>query len=62
MSLRRFSGEVITRVIEVLGPDSLGVARRLAEPDVPIAAAREIEEVVIPSVQSISAAVLANLG
>ena len=47
------SGEIITRVLENLGPNSLKQIKRHAVPDVPIPAARSIEEVIMPSQQSI---------
>ena len=47
------TGEIITRVIENLGPNSLKQIKRHAVPDVPIPAARSIEEVIMPSQKSI---------
>jgi acetoin:2,6-dichlorophenolindophenol oxidoreductase subunit beta len=47
------SGEVVTRVIETLGPSSLKQVMRHAVPDVPIPAARTLEEAVVPGVTSI---------
>jgi pyruvate dehydrogenase E1 component beta subunit len=42
------SGELITRVIETLGPSALQGVARLAEPDIPIPAALSLERQVIP--------------
>ena len=47
------TGEIITRVIENIGPNSLKQIKRHAVPDVPIPAARSIEEVIMPSQKSI---------
>lgn len=47
------SGELVARVFEALGPACRGV-RRLAEPDVPIPAAKALEDAVIPSAASIA--------
>jgi acetoin:2,6-dichlorophenolindophenol oxidoreductase subunit beta len=47
------SGEVVTRVLETLGPDALKQVMRHAVPDVPIPAARTLEEAVVPGVASI---------
>lgn len=46
------SGELVTRTLEALGPALRGV-RRLAEPDVPIPAAKNLEDAVIPSIAAI---------
>jgi acetoin:2,6-dichlorophenolindophenol oxidoreductase subunit beta len=46
------SGELITRVVERLGPGGLAAFARHALPDVPIPAARTLEEAVLPSVTS----------
>jgi acetoin:2,6-dichlorophenolindophenol oxidoreductase subunit beta len=51
------SGEVVTRVIEKLGPAELKQVMRHAVPDVPIPAARTLEEAVVPSVASIKHAI-----
>lgn len=48
------SGELVARTIEALGPGGLRGVRRLAEPDVPIPAAKALEDVVIPSVAAIA--------
>jgi len=50
------SGEVVTRVLERLGPGALRAVERLAVPDVPIPAARTLEEAVYPGVEAIAAA------
>ena len=47
------SGELVARTLEELGPALRGV-RRLAEPDVPIPAAKNLEDAVIPSVSAIA--------
>jgi acetoin:2,6-dichlorophenolindophenol oxidoreductase subunit beta len=51
------SGEVVTRIIETLGPAALKQIMRHAVPDVPIPAARTLEEAVVPGVTSIKNAV-----
>ncbi|MGH2595436.1 MAG: alpha-ketoacid dehydrogenase subunit beta [Actinomycetota bacterium] len=51
------SGELVTRVMEALGPSSVRGFARVAEPDVPIPAALSLEEQVIPSVGRIVTAV-----
>lgn len=48
------SGELVARTFEALGPSGLRGVRRLAEPDVPIPAAKALEDVVIPSVAAIA--------
>ncbi len=53
------SGEVVTRVMELLGPSALKAVKRHAVPDVPIPAALTLEKVVVPSVASISGAIRA---
>jgi acetoin:2,6-dichlorophenolindophenol oxidoreductase subunit beta len=50
------SGELITRVFERVGAVGLDAFARHAVPDVPIPAARSLEEAVIPSATSIAAA------
>ncbi len=50
------SGELVARSFEALGPSGLRAVRRLAEPDVPIPAAKALEDVVIPSTAAIVAA------
>lgn len=47
------SGELVARVFEALGPRCKGV-RRLAEPDIPIPAAKALEDAVMPSAASIA--------
>ena len=47
------SGELVARVVEALGPACRRV-KRLAEPDVPIPAAKALEDAVIPSAASIA--------
>ena len=42
------SGELVTRVIERLGPSQVKAVGRVANPDVPIPAALSLEEMVIP--------------
>lgn len=49
------SGELVARTFEALGPACRGV-RRLAEPDVPIPAAKNLEDAVIPSIAAIAEA------
>lgn len=51
------SGELAIRVVEELGPTGLRGLRRLALPDVPIPAAKSLEDAVMPSATSIAAAV-----
>jgi acetoin:2,6-dichlorophenolindophenol oxidoreductase subunit beta len=53
------SGEVVTRVVELLGSAALDAVARHAVPDVPIPAARALEEAVIPRAETIAAAVRA---
>jgi pyruvate dehydrogenase E1 component beta subunit len=48
------TGELVARTFEALGPAGLRGVRRLAEPDVPIPAAKSLEDVIIPSVASIA--------
>ena len=47
------SGEIVTRVIEELGPNALRQVRRLAVPDVPIPGALSLERAVVPDLASI---------
>ncbi|MGH3277087.1 MAG: alpha-ketoacid dehydrogenase subunit beta [Streptosporangiaceae bacterium] len=47
------SGELITQVLERIGPASLTALGRHAVPDVPIPAARSLEEAVLPSAESV---------
>jgi acetoin:2,6-dichlorophenolindophenol oxidoreductase subunit beta len=51
------SGEIITRVLETLGPSALKQVMRHAVPDVPIPAARTLEEAIVPGVASIKHAI-----
>jgi pyruvate/2-oxoglutarate/acetoin dehydrogenase E1 component len=51
------SGELVARVLELLGPAGLDAVARHAVPDVPIPAARTLEEAVIPRATSIADAV-----
>ncbi len=51
------SAELVTRVLEELGPDDAPTIARHAVPDVPIPAAITLEQAVIPSAQSIASAV-----
>ncbi len=51
------TGELITRVFERLGPGGMTAFGRHAVPDVPIPAARALEEAVVPSAASIRRAV-----
>lgn len=53
------SGEVVTRVLELLGPGAIKAVKRHAVPDVPIPAARSLEEAVVPGVASIARAIRA---
>jgi acetoin:2,6-dichlorophenolindophenol oxidoreductase subunit beta len=50
------SGEVVTQVLERLGPSALRGLGRVANPDVPIPAALSLEQQVLPQVASIVAA------
>lgn len=50
------SGELITQVLERVGPNGLTAFARHAVPDVPIPAARSLEEAVVPSAESVLAA------
>jgi acetoin:2,6-dichlorophenolindophenol oxidoreductase subunit beta len=47
------SGELLTRVFEQLGPGGLHAFARHAVPDVPVPAARTLEEAVVPSAESV---------
>ena len=47
------SGEIITRVVENIEPNSLKQIKRHAVPDVPIPAALSLEQVVVPNYESI---------
>lgn len=51
------SGELVTRVVEALGPSGLTAVGRVANPDVPIPAALSLEREVIPHEDRIEAAV-----
>ena len=51
------SGEVVARVIERLGPQAVRAVARHALPDVPIPAARSLDEVVVPGTASITRAI-----
>jgi pyruvate dehydrogenase E1 component beta subunit len=51
------SGELVTRVLERLGPSTLRQVSRHAVPDVPIPAARTLEEAIVPGTASIVRAV-----
>lgn len=51
------TGELITRVLELLGPGVFEAVARHALPDVPIPAARSLEDAVIPRPESIAAVV-----
>lgn len=53
------SAELVVRVLELLGPGAFERVSRHAVPDVPIPAARSLEEAVVPSAASIAAAVRA---
>jgi acetoin:2,6-dichlorophenolindophenol oxidoreductase subunit beta len=53
------SGEIVARVVELLGSAALDAVARHAVPDVPIPAARALEEAVIPRAETIAAAVRA---
>jgi pyruvate/2-oxoglutarate/acetoin dehydrogenase E1 component len=50
------SGEVVARVLELLGPRAFDAVARHAVPDVPIPAARTLEEAVIPRAETIASA------
>ncbi len=47
------SGEIITRVIENLGINNIKQIERIGNPDIPIPAAKSLEELVIPNLISI---------
>lgn len=47
------SGEVVARVVEELGPAGVELVSRVATPDLPIPASRNLEETVIPRVETI---------
>jgi len=47
------SGEIITRVIENLGINNIKQIERLGNPDVPVPAAKSLEELTIPNIASI---------
>ena len=47
------SGEIITRIIEHLGINNLKQIERLGNPDVPVPAAKSLEELTIPNISSI---------
>jgi len=51
------SGEVVASVVEALGPTALRAVARHAMPDVPLPAARTLEEALVPGAASIAAAV-----
>jgi len=51
------SGELIARVVERLGPGGVRRVARHAVPDVPIPAARSLEEAVVPGAASIARAI-----
>ena len=53
------SGEVVARTVEALGPSALRQVARHAIPDVPIPAARTLEEAVVPGRASTLAAIRA---
>lgn len=55
------SAELVTRVLESVGPTSLQGFARVAEPDVPIPAASSLEDQVIPSTDRIVLAVTSIL-
>ena len=48
------SGEVITRVVEGLGPNALRGVSRHTMPDLPLPASKPLEEAVMPSAASIA--------
>jgi pyruvate dehydrogenase E1 component beta subunit len=56
------SGELVTRVFERLGPAGLTAFARHAVPDVPIPAARSLEEAIMPSADSIASSARSLLG
>lgn len=51
------SGELVTRIVEALGPSRVTAVGRVANPDVPIPAALSLEREVIPNEDRIEAAV-----
>ena len=53
------SAEALAQVVEALGPQALRQYRRVAVPDVPVPAARTLEEAVIPDAPAIEAALRA---
>jgi acetoin:2,6-dichlorophenolindophenol oxidoreductase subunit beta len=56
------SGEIVARVLEQVGPGGVDKVGRHALPDIPIPAARSLEEAVMPSAASIVGAARALLG
>ncbi len=56
------SGELVTRVVEALGPSRIMAIGRVANPDVPIPAALSLEREVIPNEERIEAAARSLLG
>lgn len=51
------TGEVLTRTVEILGPGAIRAFARHALPDVPVPAARSLEQAVVPDAPSIGAAI-----
>jgi pyruvate dehydrogenase E1 component beta subunit len=51
------SAEVLARVVEATGPDTVRQYARLAVPDVPIPAALPLEQAVLPTTARIAAAI-----
>lgn len=56
------SGELVTRVVENLGPSAIKGVTRLANPDLPIPAALSLEREVIPNEDRILQAARATVG
>ncbi len=51
------TGEVLTRTVEILGAGTIRAFARHALPDVPVPAARSLEQAVVPNAQSIGDAI-----
>ncbi|MCB1495363.1 MAG: alpha-ketoacid dehydrogenase subunit beta [Bauldia sp.] len=49
------SGEVVARAVEAMGPGALRQVRRLCMPDVPLPAAKSLEDAVMPGPEKIAA-------
>ena len=56
------SGEVVSRAVEALGPAALRQVRRLCMPDMPLPAAKTLEDAVMPGPGKIADALRAMAG